>query len=85
MKNINFDYDKMRIIDKTFSFYTTKEITPNMLDKLIKSSNNILNFNSNVFVKTVINQGGYQKFNIGIFVIFLNSLIVAFYLGIRYN
>lgn len=85
LKNINFDYDKMRIIDKTFSFYTTKEITPNMLDKLIKSSNNILNFNSNVFVKTVINQGGYQKFNIGIFVIFLNSLIVAFYLGIRYN
>ena len=75
----------MRIIDKTFFFYTAKEITPNVLDKLIKSSNNILNFNSNVFVKTVINQGGYQKFNIGIFVIFLNSLIVAFYLGIRYN
>ncbi len=85
LKNINFDYDKIRIIDKTFSFYTTKEITPNMLDKLIKSPNNILNLGSNLFVKTVINQGGYQKFNIGIFVIFINSLIVAFYLGIRYN
>ena len=36
-----------------------------MLDKLIKSSNNILNLGSNLFVKTVINQGGYQKFNIG--------------------
>ena len=75
----------MKIIDKTFSFYTTKEITPDLLDKLIKSSNNILNLESNLFVKTVINQGGYQKFNIGIFVILLNSLIVAFYLGIRYN
>ena len=85
LKNINFNYDKMRIIDKTFSFYTTKEITPNMLDKLIKLSNNILNLESNLFVKTVINQGGYQKFNIGISVIFINSLIVAFYLGIRYN
>ena len=85
LKNINFDYDKMKIIDKTFSFYTTKEITPDMVDKLIKESNNMLDLKTNLFAKTIINQGGYQKFNISIFVILFNSLIIAFYLGLRYN
>ena len=75
----------MKIIDKTFSFYTTKEIPPSMIDKLIKESNNMLDLKVNLFVKTIISQGGYRKFNISIFVIFLNSLIVAFYLGLRHN
>ena len=75
----------MKIIDKTFSFYTTKEITPDVIDKLIKESNNMLDLKTNLFAKTIINQGGYQKFNIGILVILFSSLIIAFYLGLRYN
>lgn len=85
LKDINFSYDKMKIIDHIYSFYTTKEITPSMLDKLIKVSNNVLDLKTNLLVKTLINQGGYQKFNMTISIIFLSSLIVAFYLGIRYN
>ena len=75
----------MKIIDHIYSFYTTKEITPSMLDKLIKVSNNVLDLKTNLLVKTLINQGGYQKFNMTISIIFLSSLIAAFYLGIRYN